>query len=162
MAALGANGAGGTRPEADVSAHSLIFVPRNVRRDSTPASAGVYATGTVPPSTTYSSPVMDAARGDTRNSTSSEASFGFVGGPFGIPPLTPWASFALRRCSLCHCLWLSINGCLPQSSQELRAYDSGTVMRPQRGQRRASTASFPPSADCHLWVWPQRRTWEPA
>src|SRR5712664_2754315 len=42
--------------------------------------------GTVPPSITYSVPVMDAARGDARNATSSATSRGRAGRPIGIPP----------------------------------------------------------------------------
>ena len=42
--------------------------------------------GTVPPSITYSVPVIEAARGDTRNMTRSATSFGFEGLPSGMPP----------------------------------------------------------------------------
>ena len=45
-----------------------------------------HATGTVPPSITYSTPVMEAARCDTRNSTSSATSCGLAGRPSGMPP----------------------------------------------------------------------------
>ncbi len=42
--------------------------------------------GTVPPSMTYSAPVMDAARGETRNAMRSATSSGFAGRPSGMPP----------------------------------------------------------------------------
>src|ERR1700680_4303778 len=42
--------------------------------------------GTVPPSMTYSVPVMEAARGETRNATRSATSFGLAGRPIGMPP----------------------------------------------------------------------------
>ncbi len=42
--------------------------------------------GTVPPSMTYSVPVMDAARGDARNVTKSATSCGLAGRPRGMPP----------------------------------------------------------------------------
>ncbi len=49
----------------------------------------VQAVGTVPPSMTYSVPVMDAARLDTRNPTRSATSLGLAGRPIGIPPSEP-------------------------------------------------------------------------
>jgi len=42
--------------------------------------------GTVPPSMTYSVPVMEPARGETRNATRSATSSGRAGRPMGIPP----------------------------------------------------------------------------
>jgi hypothetical protein len=45
-----------------------------------------YAVGTVPPSMTYSVPVMEAARGEARNATRSATSCGFAGRPSGMPP----------------------------------------------------------------------------
>jgi len=42
--------------------------------------------GTVPPSITYSVPVIEAARGDARNATRSATSLGRAGRPMGIPP----------------------------------------------------------------------------
>ena len=45
-----------------------------------------YAVGTVPPSIAYSVPVIEAARGETRNATRSDTSFGFAGRPIGMPP----------------------------------------------------------------------------
>jgi hypothetical protein len=42
--------------------------------------------GTVPPSITYSAPVIDAARGDARKATRSATSRGRAGRPIGIPP----------------------------------------------------------------------------
>ena len=44
------------------------------------------AVGTVPPSMTYSVPVREAARGDTRNATKSATSLGLAGRPSGMPP----------------------------------------------------------------------------
>ena len=44
------------------------------------------AVGTVPPSMTYSVPVMEAARGDARNATKSATSLGLAGRPSGMPP----------------------------------------------------------------------------
>jgi hypothetical protein len=44
------------------------------------------AVGTVPPSMTYSVPVMEAARGDARNATRSATSPGLAGRPSGMPP----------------------------------------------------------------------------
>ena len=45
-----------------------------------------HAVGTVPPSMTYSVPVMEAARGEARNATRSATSRGFAGRPSGMPP----------------------------------------------------------------------------
>src|SRR5882757_1279654 len=45
-----------------------------------------YTVGTVPPSMTYSVPVIDAARGEARNVTRSATSLGFAGRPRGMPP----------------------------------------------------------------------------
>ena len=42
--------------------------------------------GTVPPSITYSVPVIEAARGETRKAIRSATSFGFAGRPSGMPP----------------------------------------------------------------------------
>jgi hypothetical protein len=41
--------------------------------------------GTVPPSMTYSAPLIAFARSDTRNATSSAASVGWAGRPIGMP-----------------------------------------------------------------------------
>jgi hypothetical protein len=45
-----------------------------------------YTVGTVPPSMTYSVPVIEPARGETRNPTRSATSRGFAGRPIGMPP----------------------------------------------------------------------------
>ena len=45
-----------------------------------------HTVGTVPPSMTYSVPVIDAARDDARKATRSATSSGFAGRPMGIPP----------------------------------------------------------------------------
>ena len=42
--------------------------------------------GTVPPSMTYSAPVIDAARDDARKATRNATSSGLAGRPMGIPP----------------------------------------------------------------------------
>jgi len=42
--------------------------------------------GTVPPSITYSVPVIDAAREEARKTTRSATSLGFAGRPIGMPP----------------------------------------------------------------------------
>jgi len=47
---------------------------------------GAQAVGTVPPSMTYSLPVIEAARGETRKATRSATSLGFAGRPSGMPP----------------------------------------------------------------------------
>ena len=47
---------------------------------------GDHMVGTVPPSITYSTPVIEAARGDDRKATRSATSRGFAGRPSGIPP----------------------------------------------------------------------------
>jgi hypothetical protein len=52
----------------------------------TNARARYQAVGTVPPSMTYSVPVMEAARGDARNATKSATSPGLAGRPSGMPP----------------------------------------------------------------------------
>jgi diketogulonate reductase-like aldo/keto reductase len=44
------------------------------------------AVGTVPPSMTYSVPVIEPARGDTRKAIRSATSSGFAGRPRGMPP----------------------------------------------------------------------------
>src|SRR6266850_8444615 len=49
--------------------------------------------GIVPPSITYSLPVIDEARSDARNATSSATSSGRFGRPSGIPP-----SESIMRC----------------------------------------------------------------
>jgi len=49
--------------------------------------------GIVPPSITYSLPVIDEARSDVRNATSSATSSGRFGRPCGIPP-----SESIMRC----------------------------------------------------------------
>jgi hypothetical protein len=46
----------------------------------------LYAVGTVPPSMTYSVPVMEPARGETRKVTRSATSVGLDGRPIGMPP----------------------------------------------------------------------------
>jgi hypothetical protein len=46
----------------------------------------LYTVGMVPPSMTYSVPVIDAARGEARNATRSATSFGCAGRPSGMPP----------------------------------------------------------------------------
>jgi hypothetical protein len=46
----------------------------------------LYTVGMVPPSMTYSLPVIDAARGEARNATRSATSFGCAGRPSGMPP----------------------------------------------------------------------------
>ena len=46
----------------------------------------VQTVGTVPPSITYSVPVIEAARGEARKVMSSATSVGFAGRPSGIPP----------------------------------------------------------------------------
>ena len=46
----------------------------------------IQTVGTVPPSITYSVPVIEAARGDTRKAMRSATSFGFAGRPSGMPP----------------------------------------------------------------------------
>src|SRR5690242_11255429 len=47
----------------------------------------IQITGTLPPSIRYSTPVMVAARGETRNAMRSATSFGLFGRPIGIPPI---------------------------------------------------------------------------
>src|SRR5258708_14380564 len=47
---------------------------------------GLYTVGMVPPSMTYSVPVIDAARGEARNATRSATSLGCAGRPRGMPP----------------------------------------------------------------------------
>ena len=46
----------------------------------------LYATGILPPSITYSVPVMVDARADARNTMRLATSIGFEGRPSGIPP----------------------------------------------------------------------------
>jgi Phage integrase, N-terminal SAM-like domain len=48
--------------------------------------SSIYAVGTVPPSITYSVPVMARARAETRKAMRSATSVGFAGRPSGIPP----------------------------------------------------------------------------
>lgn len=48
-----------------------------------------HTVGTVPPSMTYSVPVMELASGETRNATRSATSLGFAGRPIGMPPSEP-------------------------------------------------------------------------
>jgi hypothetical protein len=50
-----------------------------------PEAAG-QTVGTVPPSITYSVPVIDAARGETKKAMRSATSFGFASRPSGMPP----------------------------------------------------------------------------
>jgi hypothetical protein len=57
-------------------------------------NADPQATGTVPPSMTYSTPWMDAARSDTRNPTSSATSRGLAGRPMGMPPNEAMSDFS--------------------------------------------------------------------
>jgi hypothetical protein len=45
-----------------------------------------HAIGTVPPSITYSVPVIEDARGETRKPTRSATYVGFDGRPIGMPP----------------------------------------------------------------------------
>jgi len=45
-----------------------------------------HTAGTVPPSMTYSLPLIEAARSETRNATSSATSSGRPGLPIGMPP----------------------------------------------------------------------------
>ncbi len=54
-------------------------------RPLSPISTG-QTVGTVPPSITYSVPVIEAARGETRKVTRSATSFGLAGLPSGMPP----------------------------------------------------------------------------
>jgi hypothetical protein len=51
-----------------------------------PNPARRQAVGTVPPSMTYSVPVMDPARGEATKATRSATSRGFAGRPIGMPP----------------------------------------------------------------------------
>jgi hypothetical protein len=53
-------------------------------RNKTSTSARNYAVGTVPPSMTYSVPVMEAARGEARKATRSGTSLGVDGRPIVI------------------------------------------------------------------------------
>jgi len=46
----------------------------------------IQTVGIVPPSMTYSLPVMDEARSEARNATNSATSSGRLGRPSGIPP----------------------------------------------------------------------------
>jgi len=46
-----------------------------------------HAVGSVPPSITYSAPVIQAARGEARKVIRSAISFGFAGRPIGMPPI---------------------------------------------------------------------------
>ncbi len=50
------------------------------------AARRTHAVGPAPPSMTYSAPVMEAARGETRNAIRSATSAGFAGRPIGMPP----------------------------------------------------------------------------
>src|SRR3981189_1637150 len=83
--------------------HAWTLIPRS-REDvvpgsdvevddaSAPARSGIsgvhvpHTVGTVPPSITYSVPVIEAARGDARNATRSATSLGRAGRPIGMPP----------------------------------------------------------------------------
>ncbi len=53
---------------------------------SLPSVINDQAVGIVPPSITYSLPLIDNAQSDTRNATSSATSSGRPGRPMGIPP----------------------------------------------------------------------------
>ena len=48
-----------------------------------------HTVGTVPPSITYSVPVMALASGETRNAMRSATSLGLAGRPIGMPPSEP-------------------------------------------------------------------------
>jgi len=66
-----------------------VLALRRGRRNDVPddvRSVAPQAVGTVPPSMTYSVPVIEAARGEARNTTRSATSFGVAGRPIGIPP----------------------------------------------------------------------------
>jgi len=66
-----------------------VLALRRGRRNDVPddvRSVAPQAVGTVPPSITYSVPVIEAARGEARNTTRSATSFGVAGRPIGIPP----------------------------------------------------------------------------
>jgi len=56
-----------------------------------------YTVGTVPPSMTYSVPVMDPARGDASNATRSATPCGFAGRPIGMPPSESVSIFLAAR-----------------------------------------------------------------
>jgi len=67
--------------EADFSGANFLkanFIEANLQRDQT--------VGIVPPSITYSLPLIDSALSETRNATSSATSSGRPGRPIGIPP----------------------------------------------------------------------------
>lgn len=49
-------------------------------------AAAHYAVGTVPPSMTYSVPVIEAARSEATKAMRLATSFGFAGRPMGMPP----------------------------------------------------------------------------
>jgi hypothetical protein len=49
-------------------------------------TSAIQTVGTVPPSITYSVPVIEAARGETRKAMRSATSIGLAGRPSGMPP----------------------------------------------------------------------------
>jgi hypothetical protein len=53
---------------------------------ASPFLGSIQMVGTVPPSMTYSAPVIEAARGEARKATSSATSLGRAGRPIGMPP----------------------------------------------------------------------------
>lgn len=57
-----------------------------MRRSARPRIRVRQAVGTVPPSITYSVPVMEPARGDATNAMRSATSRGLAGRPSGMPP----------------------------------------------------------------------------
>lgn len=86
----------GARPIADVSAPDLLCPSCAVLRSAARSrprtgpqkkrTTTVQTVGMVPPSITYSVPVIEAARGETRKAIRSATSIGLAGRPSGMPP----------------------------------------------------------------------------
>jgi len=83
----------GLAPEADDFLSAILrtsqqraLAPCFAAADRRRCWAPDHTAGMVPPSITYSLPLIEAARSETRNATSSATSSGWPGRPIGIPP----------------------------------------------------------------------------
>ena len=76
--------AAGTADKERVTLCHLVRIDR--RRSGHKRTSAIQTVGTVPPSITYSVPVIEAARGETRKAMRSATSIGLAGRPSGMPP----------------------------------------------------------------------------